>query len=163
MVLKTKDFVKSVEKVLNSSKMKENSKAIFLSLSFLWASLWSSPTKSFHNVKWLTNEMFFCQRHIAYQIKLLNNFTLSFHLNCVAVFGAHCASRFDIFSNQIKKPIEPCAYNNCIEIIVHVSKQIPKWSKCINHNRNLMVFVASSKVRKLLFSLKLSLNIIMQN
>ena len=149
--------MKSVEKVLNSSKIKQNSKVIFLSLSFLWASPWSSPTKSFCNVKWLTNEMFFCQRHIAHQMKHLNNFTLSFHLNCVAVFGA---SRFDIFWNQIKKPIELGAYNNCIKIIVQVSKEIPKWSKCINHNRNLMVFVALSKVRKLLFSLKLSLNII---
>ena len=140
MVLKTKDFVKSVEKVLNSSKMKENSKAIFLSLSFLWASLRSSPTKSFYNVKWLTNEMFFCQRHIAYQIKLLNKFTLSIHLNCAAIFRI-----------KSRSSIELSAYNTCIKIIVNVSKQIPKWSRCINHNRNLMVFVASSKVKKLFF------------
>ena len=82
IVLKTKDFVKSVENFWTAVRsIKENSKTIFLSLSFLWASRWSSPTKSFYNVKWLTNEMFFCQRHIAYQIKLLNKFTLSFVLN----------------------------------------------------------------------------------
>ena len=86
IILKTKDFVNTIEKVLNSCKIKENSKAIFVFLYFLRAPRWISPTKNFYNMKWVSIEMFIFQWFIANHKVPINTVTLIYHLNCVNVF-----------------------------------------------------------------------------